>query len=69
MPSLTSGHLKKAVSGIGENHVKCFAAGIHRNYWYERPTPSIKSSLINVYDRSSANDKRHADHLQHVAQQ
>ena len=31
--------------------VKYFASGIHQNYGYERFTQSIKSSLMDVYDR------------------
>ena len=50
-PQLTAGHLKKVASGIRKNSVKYFASGIHRNYGYERFTQSIKSSLIDVYDR------------------
>ena len=48
---LTSGHLKKVASGIRNNPVKYFASGVHRNYGYERFTQSIKSSLMDVYDR------------------
>ena len=50
-PPLTAGHLKKVVSGIRKNSVKYFASGIHRNYGYERLAQSIKSRLIDVYDR------------------
>ena len=50
-PPLTAEHLKKAASGIPKNSGKYFASGIHRNYGYERFTQSIKSSLIDVYDR------------------
>ena len=50
-PPLTAGHLKKVVSGKRINLVNYFASGIHRNYGYERFTQSIKSSLIDVYDR------------------
>ena len=50
-PSLTAGHLKKAASGIRKNPVKYFASGIHQNYGYERFTQSVKSSLVDVYDR------------------
>ena len=38
-------------SGIRKNPVKYFASGIHQNYGYERFTQSMKSSLIDVYDR------------------
>ena len=48
---LTTGHLKKKASRIQKNSVKYFASGKHRNYGYERLTQSIKSSLIDVYDR------------------
>ena len=47
---LTSRHLKMAVSGIQKNHTKYFAAGRHQNHGYERPTQSMKSSFIDVYD-------------------
>ena len=50
-PPLTSGHLKKVASGIRNNPVKYFASGVHRNYGYEKFTQSIKSSLMDVYDR------------------
>ena len=50
-PPLTSGHLKKVASGIRNNPVKYFASAIYRNYGYERFTQSIKSSLMDVYDR------------------
>ena len=43
------GNLKKLTSGIRKNSVKYFASGIHRNYGYEKL--SIKSSLMDVYDR------------------
>ena len=46
MPTLTSRHLKKVVSGIQKNHVEYFTVGIHRNHEYERFTQSIKGSLI-----------------------
>ena len=50
-PPLTAGHLKKVASGIENNPVKYFALGAHRNHGYEKFTQSIKSSLIDVYDR------------------
>ena len=50
-PPLTSGYLKKVASVIRYNPVKYFAPGVHRNYEYERFTQSIKSSLMDVYDR------------------
>ena len=50
-PPLTAVHLKKVASGIRKNPEKYFASGIHRNYEYERFTQSIKSSLIDPYDR------------------
>ena len=48
---LTAGNLKKVLSGIRKNPVKYFESGIHQSYGYERFTQSIKSSLIDVYDR------------------
>ena len=48
---LTSGHLKKGESGIRKNPVKYFASGVHQNHGYEKITQSIKSSLMNAYDR------------------
>ena len=51
IPPLTSGHLKKVASGIRNNPVRYFASGVHRNYGYEKFTQSIKSSLMDVYDR------------------
>ena len=45
----TSGHLKKLLSGVRKNRVKYF---VHQEYGYERITQSIKSSLIDVYDRT-----------------
>ena len=50
-PPLNAGHLKKVASGIRKNPVKYFASGVHRNYGYEKFTQSIKSSLMDVYDR------------------
>ena len=50
-PPLTSGHLKKVVSGMRKNPVKYFASGVHQEYRYEIFTQSIKSSLVDVYDR------------------
>ena len=50
-PQSTAGHLKKVASGIRKNSVKYFASGIHRNHGYKRLTQSIKSSLIDAYDR------------------
>ena len=53
LPTLpfTAGHLKKAASGIRKNPVKYFASGVHRNHGYKKLTQSIKSSLMDVYDR------------------
>ena len=48
---LNSGHLKKLESGIWKNPVKDFATGVHQKYGYERFTQSIKSILIDIYDR------------------
>ena len=50
-PPLTAGHLKKVGSGIQKNPLKYFTSGVHRNYGYEKFTQSIKSSLMDVYDR------------------
>ena len=50
-PPSNSGYLKKGVSGIRNNPVKYFTSGIHRNHGYEIFTQSIKSSLMDVYDR------------------
>ena len=48
---MTSGHLKKGLSGIRKNPVKYFASGVHRNHGYEIFTQSIKGSLMDVYER------------------
>ena len=53
-PPLTSGHLKKVASGIRKNAVKYSAANADQKYRYERLTQSMKSSLINIYDRFPA---------------
>ena len=45
----TSGHLKKLLSGVRKNRVKYF---VLQEYGYEKITQSIKSSLIDVYDRT-----------------
>ena len=50
-PPLTAGYLRKVASGIQKNSVKYFASCIHQNYGYERFTQSIKSILIDGYDR------------------
>ena len=50
-PPLTAGYLKKLASGIRKNPVKSFVSGVHRNHGYEIFTQSIKSSLMDVYDR------------------
>ena len=50
-PPLTSGHLKKAISGVRKNPVKSFATAVHQKHEYESFTQSIKSSLIDIYDR------------------
>ena len=50
-PPLTSGYLKKVASGIGKNPVKYFATSVHQKYGYKRFTQSIKSSLIDIYDK------------------
>ena len=44
-------HLKKMASGIQNSPVKYFALSVHRNHGYERFTQSIKSSLMDIYDR------------------
>ena len=46
-----SGHLKKLFSGVRINRVKYFASDVHQEYGYEKITQSIKSSLMNAYDR------------------
>ena len=48
---LTPRYLKKVEIGIQKNHVKYFVNGIHQSHGYERPKPSIKISLMNVYYR------------------
>ena len=48
---LTSGYLKKVASGIQKKPLKYFATDVHQKYGYERLTQSIKSSLIDIYDR------------------
>ena len=50
-PPLTAGYLKKVASGIQKNPVKCFVSVVHQNHGYEKLTQSIKSSLMDVYDR------------------
>ena len=44
-PPLTSGNIKKLISGMRKSTVKYFATGVHQKYGYERITQSIKSSL------------------------
>ena len=44
-------HTPPLTSGIRKNPVKYFAPGVHQNYGYEKITQSIKSSLMDVYDR------------------
>ena len=51
MPPMTSGRLKKTVSGIQKNHAEYCVSGMHLTHKCERPTKCIKNSLINVYDR------------------
>ena len=48
---MTSGNLKKLISSIQKNPVKYFATGVHQKYRYEKIIQSIKSSLMDVYDR------------------
>ena len=48
---LASGHLKKLLSGVQKNRVKYFTSGVHKEYGYQNITQSIKSSLMDVYDR------------------
>ena len=50
-PPLTSGLLKKVASSIQNNPIKYFVTGAHRKHGYERFIQSIKSSLMDVYDR------------------
>ena len=45
------GHLKQLLSGVQKNHVKYFPSGVHKEYGYQKITPSIKSSLIDAYHR------------------
>ena len=47
----TSVHLKKLLSDVQKNCVKHFSLGVHQEYGYESITQSIKSSLMDVYDR------------------
>ena len=52
--SLTSGHLKKVANGTQKNPVKYFTMGAHQKCGCERFSrflQSIKSSLIDIYDR------------------
>ena len=44
-PPLTSGHLKKVVSGMRKNPAKYFATDVNQKYKYERITQSIKVAL------------------------
>ena len=60
-PPLTSGQLKKVASGIRKNPVKYFATGIHQKYRYEETTQSIKSSLIDAYERFSSHSFEYSD--------
>ena len=48
---LPSGHLKRLLSGVQKNRVKYFTSGVHKEYGYQKITQSIKSSLMDVYDR------------------
>ena len=48
---LASGHLKKLLSGVQKNRVKYFTSCVHKEYGYQNITQSIKSSLMDVYDR------------------
>ena len=50
-PPVTSGHIRKAINGVQKKSVKYFATSVHRNHGYERFPQSIKSSLIDIYDR------------------
>ena len=50
-PPLTSGYLKKVAIGKQNNPAKYFTRSLHQKYGYERLTQSIKSSLIDMYDR------------------
>ena len=50
-PPLTSGLFKKVASGIQNNPIKYFVTCLHRKHGYERFIQSIKSSLMDVYDR------------------
>ena len=48
---LASGHLKKLLRGVQKNCVKYFFSVVHQEYGYQKITQSIKSSLMDVYDR------------------
>ena len=48
-----SGHLKKLLSCVQKNRVKYFASGVHNEYGYEKITQSMKTSLMDVYDKFS----------------
>ena len=50
-PPLTAGHLKRVASSMRKNPIKYFAPGVHRNCGYEKLTQSIKSSIMDEYDR------------------
>ena len=50
-PPLTSGNIKKLISGMRKSTVKYFATGVHQKYGYEKITQSIKSNLKDAYDR------------------
>ena len=52
MKPITSGHHKKLVGGLDKSHVKFFAAGVTK-YSCIRPTQSVRSRFMNVYDRFS----------------
>ena len=57
-PPLTAGHLKQVASGIGNNPVKYFTLAVHRNHGYKKLAQSIKSSLMDVYNRFPYNRVR-----------
>ena len=48
---LALGHLKKLLKDVKKVSVKYFASGVHKECWYQKITQSIKSSLMDVYDR------------------
>ena len=58
MKPITSGHHKKLVGGIDKSPVKFFAAGVQKHSCI-RPTQSVRSRFMNVYDRFSSQSFKH----------